>query len=177
MAVEHMVMYKDVLFEELKEDIRMTYGVLEYVEGDAEGRYSYKTYCEYIMKNGKWCEPIMLKAIASMWGCKITIIHADNFYQTKIRHQGDTYNADIVMVFNASYLHAHYITCIRTNGENFIVGIQKEDEEYDWSLDRVERAKRKNFDWEEEGEHDLMVIPMDVYKMLVYKSEEYDKMM
>ena len=175
-AVNHMVLHRDVLFDELSEDIRMTYGALEDVEENEAGGYSYKTYLEYIMKDGVWCEPIILKAIASMWAARITIIHADTFYQTKIRHQGTPYNADIVLVFNGSYHHAHYIATVRTNGENFILGIPEKCEGYERNKDRVERAKRKEFDWKEEGEDELVVIPMEIYKMLVYKSEQYDKM-
>ena len=189
------------------------------------------------MKNGTWCEPIILKVIASMWACRITVIHADNFYQTRIRHKGDPFNADIALVFNTSYHHAHYITSVRTNGKNFILGIPEKDDGYDRSVihadnfyqtrirhkgdpfnaaialvfnasyhhayyittvrtngkyfilgipekddgydrsvDRVERVKRKDFDWKEEGEQELVVIPMDVCKMMVYKCDQYDKM-
>ena len=147
----------------------MTYGALEDVEENEEGGYSYKSYMKY--KNLVWCEPIMLKAITSMWVCRITVIHADNFYQTKIRHKGDPYNADIVLVFNASYHHAHYLATVKTNGENFILGIPENADGYERSTDRVERAQRKEFDWKEEGEQELVVVPLDIYKMLVYKSE------
>ena len=145
-AVDHMVLHRDVLFDELSEDIRMTYGALEDVEENEAGGYSYKTYLEYIIKDEVWCEPIILKAIVSMWAARITIIHADTFYQTKIRHQGTPYNADIVLVFNGSYHHAHYIATVRTNGENFILGIPEKCEGYERDKDRVERAKRKEFD-------------------------------
>ena len=118
----------------------------------------------------------MLKAIAFMWACRITVIHADNFYQTKNRHKGGPFNADIVLVFNASYHHAHYIATVRTNRENFILGIPEKADGYERSKDRVERAKRKEFDWKEEGEQELVVVLLDIYKMLVYKSEQYDKM-
>ena len=174
MAVEHLVMYRELLFDEISEDIRMTYGALEDVEEEGSS-YSYKSYCEYMMKNGTWCEPVMLKAIASMWSAKITVIHADNFFHTTIRHKGDPFNADIVIVFNASYFHGHYISCLRTNGENFIIGSPERDAEYDRGLDRVERVRRQDFDWMEEGEGEMMVVPMEVYKMLIYKAEQYDK--
>ena len=175
-AVEHMVTHRELLFDKLKQDIRMTYGALEDVEENEEGGYSYKSYCHYMRKNGTWCDLIVLKVIASMWSCRITVIHADNFYQTRIRHDGHPNEADIVIVFNASYHHGHYITTVRTNGENFILGIPEKHECYDRSSDRVERAKRKEFDWCEEGEQELVMVPMEVYKMLIYKSEQYDKM-
>ena len=175
-AVEHMVTHRDLLFDTLKEEIRMTYGALEDVEANEAGGYSYKTYCQYMRQNGTWCDLIMLKVIASMWSCRISVIHADTFYQTKIRHDGHPNHADIVLVFNASYHHGHYITTVRTNGENFILGIPEKHECYDRDSDRVERAKRKEFDWCEEGEKELVVVPLEVYKMLIYKSEQYDKM-
>ena len=71
----------------------------------------------------------------------ITVIHADNFYQTRIRHKGDPFNVDIVLVFNASYHHVHYITTVRTNGENFTLGIPEKDDDYDRSVELSREGK------------------------------------
>ena len=110
-----MVVYRDLLFEELKEDIRMTCGALEDVKENEAVGYSYMSYSEYIMKSGMWCKPIILKVIASMWACRITVIHADNFYQTRIRHKGDPYNADIVwcsMLLTTMHIILHILGLI-----------------------------------------------------------------
>ena len=174
-AINHLVMQRETLFEEIKEDLKMTYGALEDVEGGEGGGYSYKSYCLHMMKRGIWCDAIMMKAIASMWSAKITILHADGFFETKIRHTGDLYTADIIVLFNGSYVHGHYISVVRTNGQNFIIGKPERDQDYDRESDRLERFQRQDFIWREEGEEEIIMVPMDIYNMLFYKSQEYDK--
>ena len=174
-VINHMVMQREMLFDELKEDIQMTYGALEDIEGGQGKGFSYKTYCLHMLKDGIWCDGIIMKAIASMWAAKITIVHADTFFESKLRHNGDLFNADIVVLFNGSYLHGHYISCVRTNGENFIIANPERDPDYNRESDRLERAQRQDFTWREEGEAEIMMLPMEVYNMLFYKAQEYDK--
>ena len=37
-----------------------------------------KGYLKYILKNKKWGDSIFLGLVASMWGCRITVLRADN---------------------------------------------------------------------------------------------------
>ena len=32
-----------------------------------------------MMKNAEWCDTIMIKAIASMWSVRISVIYANNY--------------------------------------------------------------------------------------------------
>ena len=118
--VLHLVEQRELLFDEIEDDIKMSYGGFE----DAE-TYTYKSYLLEMMKNQVWCDMVCLKAIASMWGAKITVISADTLYRTNIRHKGLPQDADIVVMFNGNYVTGHYVSCLKTNGENFIIGIPK----------------------------------------------------
>ena len=75
-------------FKELKEDIRLTYGALEDVDENGQG-YSYHSYLKTMCKDKEWCDQIIIKAISSMWGAKITVLNADTLYENKYRHDGD----------------------------------------------------------------------------------------
>ena len=169
--VLHLVEQRELLFDEIQDDIKMSYGGFE----DAE-TYSYKTYLLEMMKNQVWCDMVCLKAIASMWGAKITVINADTLYRTNIRHKGLPQDADICVMFNGNYITGHYVSCLKTNGQNFIIGIPKEGPGYRRETDRIERKMRGDYDRKKDGEEDLMVIPISVYKTLVHKAEQYDKM-
>ncbi|MCG8625967.1 MAG: hypothetical protein MJE68_28720, partial [Proteobacteria bacterium] len=169
--VNHLVQYREELFDEVVDDIKMCYGGFE-----DEETYTYKTYLQYMMKNRTWCDIISLKAIASMWAAKITVINADTLYQTKIRHDGLPQEADICVLFNANYVTGHYISCLKTSGENFIIGIPKEGPGYKRGVDRVERSRRRDYDWKGDEEDELIAIPLNLYKELVHKAEQFDKM-
>ena len=169
--VNHMVQERDILYDELVKDIKMCYGGFE----DCE-TFTYKTYCQKMMQNKVWCDIVALKVIASMWAAKITVINADNLYRTDIRHEGLPQDADIVLLFNANYINGHYVSCLKTDGTNFMIGIPEVGEGYRRNTDRIERKLRGDHDWIEDGEEELICIPMSIYRKLIYKSEQYDKM-
>ena len=97
-VIEHMVTYRGELFKELKEDIRLTYGALEDVDENGQG-YSYYSYLKTMCKDMEWCDQIIIKALSSMWGAKITVLNADTLYENKYRHDGDPQNADICLLY------------------------------------------------------------------------------
>ena len=173
-VIEHMVTYRGELFKDLKEDIRLTYGALEDVAENGQG-YSYHSYLQTMSRDKEWCDQIVIKAISSMWGAKITVLQADTLYQNKYRHDGDPQEADICLLYNGSYLHGHYLACVRTNGTNFLLGIPEMAEGYNRVQDRIERRLRNDFMWSEEGDDEIMAIPVSLYAKLLDKAEKYDK--
>ena len=42
--------------------------------------------------------------------------------------------------------------------------------------DRIERKLRGDYDWKKDGEEEMVCVPMSLYKSLIYKAEQYDKM-
>ena len=174
-VIEHMVTYRGELFKELKEDIRLTYGALEDVDENGQG-YSYHSYLKTMCQDKEWCDQIIIKAISSMWGAKITVLNADTLYENKYRHDGDPQDADICLLYNGSYLHGHYLACVRTNGTNFLLGVNELAEGYSRVEDRIERRLRNDYMWAEEGDDEIMAIPVSLYASLLNKAEKYDQL-
>ena len=174
-VIEHMVTYRGELFKELKEDIRLTYGALEDADENGQG-YSYHSYLKTMCRDMEWCDQIIIKAISSMWGAKITVLNADTLYENKYRHDGDPQDADICLLYNGSYLHGHYLACVRTNGTNFLLGVPELAEGYNRVEDRIERRMRNDYMWAEEGDEEIMAIPVSLYASLLNKAEKYDQL-
>ena len=173
--INHLIDYRNELFDEISEDIKMVYGALEDVESST-GSMSYKSYLLYMIRDGIWCDIIMIKALASMWACKVTIFTANSLYIDNFRHNFDPFVADICLLFNGNHTQGHYCSVVRTDGQNFIIAKPKYHESYDRATDRLERGFRKDYDWMDEGENAMMQIPVDVYKSMLHKCQMYDKM-
>ena len=48
--INHFIDYRELLFDEISEEIRLVHGALEDTDS-GNGGYSYKSYLEYMMKN------------------------------------------------------------------------------------------------------------------------------
>ena len=127
-------------------------------------------YLKRMMKKGEWCDTIMIKAIASMWSVRISVIYANNFTQVKFRHDVAACQADIVLLYNGHYVHGHYIATVHAAGDNFLIGrVHKDEVGYDRDTDKMERQHRNDFDWQEEGDNAMVTIPLDSYNALTSK--------
>ena len=123
-----------------------------------------------MMKNGEWCDTIMIKAIASMWSIRISVIYANNFTQVKFHHDVVACQADIVLLYNGHYVHGHYIATVHAAGDNFLIGrVHKDEVGYNRDTDKMERQHRLDFDWQEEGDNAMVTIPLDSYNALTSK--------
>ena len=158
-----------MLFDEFAEDIKYCYGAFKDTES-GNGGYSFKKYLKRMMKNGEWCDTIMIKAIASMWSIRISVIYANNFTQVKFRHDVAACQADIVLLYNGHYVHGHYIATVHAAGDNFLIGqVHKDEVGYDRDTDKMEWQHRSDFDWQEEGDNAMVTIPLDSYNALTSK--------
>ena len=167
--INHIIDQRELLFDEIAEDIKYCYGAFEDTES-GNGGYSFKTYLQRMMKNGEWCDTIMMKAIASMWSVKISVIYANNFHQVKFRHDVAACQADIVVLYNGHYVHGHYIATVHAAGDNFLIGqVHKDEEGYDRDTDKMERQHRLDYDWQEEGDNPMVTLPLDSYNALTTK--------
>ena len=168
-VINHIIDQRELLFDEFAEDIKYCYGAFEDTES-GNGGYSFKTYLKRMMKNGEWCDTIMIKAIASMWSVRISVIYANNFTQVKFRHDVAACQADIVLLYNGHYVHGHYIATVHAAGDNFLIGrVHKDEVGYDRDTDKMERQHRSDFDWQEEGDNAMVTIPLDSYNALTSK--------
>ena len=168
-VINHIIDQQELLFDEFAEDIKYCYGAFEDTES-GNGGYSFKMYLERMMKNGEWCDTIMIKAIASMWSVRISVIYANNFTQMKFHHDVAACQADIVLLYNGHYVNGHYIGTVHAAGDNFVIGgVQKDKVAYDRDTDKMERQHRSDYDWQEEGDSPMVTIPLDSYDALTSK--------
>ena len=65
-----------------------------------------------LLGNGFWGDEIVLTVVSMMFQCGITVLNADNFLQTKIRHNTSLRNADIVLVHCQG---RHYVPMCKYN--------------------------------------------------------------
>ena len=65
---------------------------------DCPGPYSFYGYLQALLTDGFWGDEIVLTVISMMFQCGITVLNADNFLQTKIRHSALLKDTDIVLV-------------------------------------------------------------------------------
>ena len=144
-VINHIIDQRELLFDEFAEDIKYCYGAFKDTKS-GNGGYSFKTYLKRMMKNGEWCDTIMIKAIASMWSVRISVIYANNFTQMKFRHDVAACQADIVLLYNGHYVNGHYIAAVHAAGDNFLIGrVHKDEVGYDRDTDKMERQHQSDF--------------------------------
>ena len=87
-VIRHLIANWNVLGEEITEDIRMLYGRPDselngklLLKRKSKGKnrmdeygFTVKEWCELMIKDKSWCDMIFIKFIASMWGCKISVL-------------------------------------------------------------------------------------------------------
>ena len=65
---------------------------------ECPGPFSFYGYLKALLSDGFWGDEIVLIIISMMFQCGITVLNADNYLQTKIRHNTLLKDADIALV-------------------------------------------------------------------------------
>ena len=65
---------------------------------DCPGPFSYLGYITALLGDGFWGDEIVLAVVSMMFQCGVTVLNADSFLQTKVRHEKPLKDADIVLV-------------------------------------------------------------------------------
>ena len=121
-VIMHLIANWEVLGEEIKENIKILYwcpdsivGGLQIKKVSGHGKqqkeeygYSIMDWCKYILRDGAWCDEIFIKLVASMWGCKISVLQSDSLHSTMYRYEGSFHLADIILMYNGSPVKGHY---------------------------------------------------------------------
>ena len=72
------------------------------------GPFSIHDYLLYICKDKVWADFICIQLLASMWGCRVTVLRSDSCKEIKFRHDKDLKGADFILVFNCDMEMGHY---------------------------------------------------------------------
>ena len=180
MAIRHFLEH----YEQLKENIE--FGIeTEYGRPDSEvGPFSIMTWCQEMIKDKVYGDVNLLKLIASMWSCKLTVVRADSLTEMRIRHDLCLDKAEMVVVFNGAPVSGHYCGAIKgTCDSNFMKLDCKKvvrHVKYDKSVDVMERLERKDVVWDLGGEVELVsgdkvLVDRKEYEMLKRKAAQLDQ--
>ena len=121
-VIRHLIANWNVLGEEITEDIRMLYWRPDselngkpLLKRKSKGKnrmdeygFTVKEWCEFMIKDKSWCDAIFIKLIASMWGCKISVLRADNLNVVTYHYEGDFKDAEIRLLYNGNPTKGHY---------------------------------------------------------------------
>ena len=102
------------------------------------GPFSVKGYLKYIQKNKKWGDSKFLGLVASMWGCRITVLSADNGREVRYKHDMSLGDTDIGLLFNGKIESGHYSGLWRMEGEFMSSKAVKVSKGFDEKVDKME---------------------------------------
>ena len=169
-AIMHLIANWEVLGEEIKENIKISYGrpdsivgglKLKKVSGRGKTRkeeygYSVMDWCKYILRDGSWCDEIFIKLVASMWGCKIAVLRSDSLHSTTYRYEGSFHLADIILMYNGNPVKGHY-SPVGHCGKDLVfesnsIDYLKFSPNYKKNVDLEERLDRRDSIWDLDDE-------------------------
>ena len=118
---------------------------------------------------------IILKLIASMWGCRISIVRSDSCKEVRFRHDKNIDGSDFVLLYNCCEKNGHYSAVMHTDKFMIIGGTLKRFRNFNYDLDLSERRMRGEglLDLVKSG--DYAVVKSDDLKELRFKAKQYDK--
>ena len=76
--------------------------------------FSMRDWCLYILSDGSWYDEIFIKLVASMWGCRISVLHADNLSAVIYHYEGSYDEAEVTLMYNGNPTTGHYSPIRRT---------------------------------------------------------------
>ena len=127
-VVMHLISMWEILGADITENIKYSYGrpdsevgglKIKKFTGKGQNRkesygFSVKDWCQYILRDKSWCDEIFIKLISSMWGCRISVLRADNLRAITYRYEGSYDEAEITLMYNGNPARGHYSPIRRT---------------------------------------------------------------
>ena len=119
------------------------------------GPFSVGNYLEWMIQDKVWGDMIYCYLVASMWGCRITILNGDTCKETRIRHDLPLKEADFCLLHNSDVYNGHYSAICRDDQLLLITEKVTLKEGYRKELDieweRKVQAKEMGFRFEKTG--------------------------
>ena len=121
-VVMHLISMWESLGADISENIKYSYGrpdsevggiKIKKATGKERNRiqtygFSVKDWCLYILHDGLWCDEIFIKLVSSMWGCQVSVLHADNLSAVTYQYEGSYDQAEIMLMYNGNPTTGHY---------------------------------------------------------------------
>ena len=102
--VAHVLKHLDLFKQWLRDRIREFYGTRE----DNLGPFSVKTYLQWMLEDKVWGDMICCYLVASMWGCRLTVMQGDTCKEVRIRHDVTLKDADVCLLYKSDSFNGHY---------------------------------------------------------------------
>ena len=169
-VIMHLIPNWEILGQEIKENIKISYGCPDSLVGGmqikkasgrgkqrkVEYRYSIMDWCKYILRDRSWCDEIFIKLVASMWGCKISVLWADSLHSTMYRYDGSFHVADIILMNNGNPVKGHY-SPVGHCGKGLVfesnsIEYLRFSPNYKKNVDLEERLDRRDIIWDLDDE-------------------------
>ena len=169
-VVMHLISMWEILGADITENIKYSYGhpdsevggiKIKKFTGKGQNRkqtygFSVKDWCQYILRDKSWCDEIFIKLISSMWGCRISVLRANNLRAITYRYEGSYDQAEITLMYNGNPAIGHYSPIRRTWKDlqydaNEIQPITFSPN-YNMEVDLDERLNRRDYIWDLDDE-------------------------
>ena len=121
-VVMHLISMWEIIGADISENIKYSYGHpdlevggIKIKKATGKGRnriqtygFSVKDWCLYILCDGSWCDEIFIKLVLSMWGCRVSVLRADNLSAVTYQYEGSYDEAEITLMYNGNPTTGHY---------------------------------------------------------------------
>lgn len=91
-------------FPRVRSLLRSNYG--DPTEGGSQGPFSYTSYLRALLNDDFYGDSIVLFTISWMWGARITSVLLPNLSESRIRHDKDLGEVDIVVLLSGEHYSA-----------------------------------------------------------------------
>ena len=108
-VIAHFLGSYDMLKDRVSDFVRNEYGRID----SQEGPFSLKSWCEHILKDKTYCDAMVIGLLASVFGCRITVVRSDNLTEMKFRYNKPLEDSEFVFLYNCSPMGGHYSPCLK----------------------------------------------------------------
>ena len=189
-VIAHFLGSYDMYKDRVSDFVCNEYGRID----SQEGPFSLKSWCEHILKDKTYCDAMVIGLLASVFGCRITVVRSDNLTEMRFRHNKPLENSEFVFLYNCSPLGGHYSACLK--GGEGLEYLTMECEQvrvstlYDREVDLIERIERRDRIWDPDNGSDpvqpsgsqdpdcpKVLVDNEEYKELKQKAATLDKIL
>ena len=173
-ALVHFMETREEFGEEVMKGIRDEYGLVEDQEDDTHpGPFSVYAWVRYMSQDKTEADGILIKLIASMLGCRITVVRSDSCKEVRFRHDKNLGETDFAVLFNCAEKDGHYSAIMHIDKTLVKAGSLKRFRNFDYEGDLREREQR----WEgiDFAGGEYKAVKAEELKLLKFKTRQYDR--
>ena len=169
MAIMHFIENIDILFTEIKADVRFLYGLID----SETGPFSVKEYLKFMCADREWGDSIILKLISSMWRVCIGVLRSDSLSLVTYRNKEALMAQDMLLLFNCNMVNGHYTAIGRKDNIVCACEKMKTSEGFDMEMNMIERRGRGDMFGSDYEVREMVTIHKNRYEYLCEIEKKY----